>query len=68
MDFATAQTGEAAKPTTSVDRPIDLVHLARMTLGEPNLEHEVLGLFDRQAAMLRATGAFDRPGPPPPTV
>ena len=31
---------------------IDAVHLARMTLGEPSLEREVLALFDRQAAIL----------------
>jgi HPt (histidine-containing phosphotransfer) domain-containing protein len=41
--------------------PIDLAHLARMTLGEPNLEHEVLGLFDRQAAMLLARMTRERP-------
>ncbi len=36
------------------DRPIDLVHLARMTLGERSLEREVLQLFDRQATLLIA--------------
>jgi len=35
-------------------RPIDLVHLARMTLGERSLEREVLQLFDRQAMLLMA--------------
>ena len=34
------------------DRPIDLVHLARMTRGDRILEREVLQLFDRQATML----------------
>ena len=34
------------------DRPIDLVHLARMTLGERSLEREVLQLFDRQSTLL----------------
>ena len=34
------------------DRPIDLVHLARTTLGDRSLEREVLQLFDRQAALL----------------
>jgi HPt (histidine-containing phosphotransfer) domain-containing protein len=38
----------------SGQRPIDLVHLARMTLGDRSLEREVLQLFDRQAAMLIA--------------
>jgi HPt (histidine-containing phosphotransfer) domain-containing protein len=36
----------------SIERPIDLVHLARMTLGERSLEREVLELFDRQAMLL----------------
>ncbi len=36
------------------DRPIDLVHLARMTLGERSLEREVLQLFDRQSTLLVA--------------
>jgi len=31
---------------------IDAAHLARMTLGEPALEREVLALFDRQAGIL----------------
>jgi HPt (histidine-containing phosphotransfer) domain-containing protein len=39
---------------TSVERPIDLVHLARMTLGERSLEREVLELFDSQATVLLA--------------
>src|SRR3954453_21057833 len=34
------------------DRPIDLVHLARTTLGDRSLEREVLQLFDRQATLL----------------
>jgi HPt (histidine-containing phosphotransfer) domain-containing protein len=36
------------------DRPIDLVHLARMTMGDRSLEREVLQLFDRQSALLIA--------------
>jgi HPt (histidine-containing phosphotransfer) domain-containing protein len=36
------------------DRPIDLVHLARMTLGDRSLEREVLQLFDRQTSLLIA--------------
>ena len=36
------------------DRAIDLVHLARTTLGERALEREVLQLFDRQSSMLIA--------------
>lgn len=38
---------EAAPP--SFERPIDLVHLARQTLGDRDLEREVLGLFVAQA-------------------
>jgi HPt (histidine-containing phosphotransfer) domain-containing protein len=36
------------------DRPIDLVHLARTTLGDRSLEREVLHLFDRQSTLLIA--------------
>lgn len=43
-----------APPIAPVDEPIDLMHLSRMTLGDVSLEHEVLRLFDRQAAMLMA--------------
>jgi HPt (histidine-containing phosphotransfer) domain-containing protein len=42
----------SAPPISPVERPIDLEHLSRMTLGEPSLEQEVLQLFDRQAGML----------------
>jgi HPt (histidine-containing phosphotransfer) domain-containing protein len=42
-----------APPLVPVERPIDLEHLARMTLGDRALEREVLGLFVRQAGMLR---------------
>ena len=43
--------GQAAS-RASLERPIDLVHLARMTLGDRGLEREVLALFDRQATVL----------------
>src|SRR3989442_14741317 len=52
-----------APPLVPVEHSIDLAHLARMTLGEPSLEREVLSLFDRQAAMLLA-----RMGNAPPAV
>ena len=42
----------SAPPLAPIDRPIDLEHLSRMTLGERSLEREVLQLFDRQAGML----------------
>jgi HPt (histidine-containing phosphotransfer) domain-containing protein len=34
------------------DRPVDLVHLARQTLGNRDLEQEVLELFERQSMLL----------------
>src|SRR4030095_12526386 len=45
------------------DRPIDLVHLSRTTMGDPSLEREVLRLFDRQSTLLiaRARGAATPP-------
>jgi HPt (histidine-containing phosphotransfer) domain-containing protein len=43
-----------APPIAPVDEPIDLAHLSRMTLGDLNLEREVLQLFERQATMLLA--------------
>jgi HPt (histidine-containing phosphotransfer) domain-containing protein len=36
------------------DRAIDLVHLARTTLGDRGLEREVLQLFERQSTILIA--------------
>ena len=44
-------TGPSPAP---VETPIDLAHLARMTLGDASLEREVLQLYDRQAHMLLA--------------
>src|SRR3954462_4499615 len=44
------------------DRPIDLVHLARTTLGDRGLEREVLQLFDRQSALLIARMRSATPG------
>ena|ERR1700674_5198840 len=49
---ATVATQPPAR--ASIERPIDLVHLARMTLGDRGLEREVLALFDRQATILVA--------------
>jgi len=44
------------------DRPIDLVHLARTTMGDRSLEREVLQLFDRQAILLIARMRAAAPG------
>ena len=40
--------GESCIPSRS--RPVDLVHLARQTLGDRNVEQEVLGMFMQQLA------------------
>src|ERR1700676_4404900 len=53
MSQTAAVNGKAPK-LASDERPIDLVHLARMTLGDRSLEREVLQLFDRQASLLVA--------------
>jgi HPt (histidine-containing phosphotransfer) domain-containing protein len=53
MQLATLQRNEPTEAAFAPDdRPIDLVHLARMTLGERSLEREVLQLFDRQSTLL----------------
>lgn len=39
-------------PRASFERPIDLVHLARQTLGDRDLEREILNLFTVQARAL----------------
>jgi HPt (histidine-containing phosphotransfer) domain-containing protein len=53
--------GAAAPPLAPEEPAIDLAHLARMTLGDRNLECEVLDLFDRQADMLLARMANEPP-------
>jgi HPt (histidine-containing phosphotransfer) domain-containing protein len=57
----TIDSAEAPSPAPD-DRPIDLVHLARMTLGDRSLEREVLQLFDRQATLLIARMRAAAPG------
>jgi HPt (histidine-containing phosphotransfer) domain-containing protein len=54
MQLATLRSIEPTETPSLApdDRPIDLVHLARMTLGERSLEREVLQLFDRQSMLL----------------
>jgi HPt (histidine-containing phosphotransfer) domain-containing protein len=53
IELGAAIRGLAGEPPPGSDeRPIDLVHLARMTLGDRGLEREVLQLFVRQAAVL----------------
>jgi HPt (histidine-containing phosphotransfer) domain-containing protein len=52
MGLPLTAVAEPAPSRASIERPIDLVHLARMTLGDRGLEREVLALFDRQATVL----------------
>ncbi len=44
-------------PLAPVDSPLDLDHLSRMTLGDAELEQEVLAMFAEQAVRLVATMA-----------
>jgi len=39
-------------PLAPLDNPLDLDHLARMTLGDADLEHEVLAMFADQSIRL----------------
>jgi HPt (histidine-containing phosphotransfer) domain-containing protein len=41
-------------PLAPLDSPLDLDHLARMTLGDAELEHEVLAMFAEQSIRLIA--------------
>lgn len=44
-------------PLAPLDNPLDLDHLARMTLGDTELEHEVLAMFAEQSTRLIAAMA-----------
>jgi HPt (histidine-containing phosphotransfer) domain-containing protein len=60
---AASSVGMAAKLPPGKGGPaIDRQHLARMTLGEPDLEREVLTLFEKQAGMLLARMQGAAPG------
>ena len=56
MQFETLRTVDSqdAPSLAPDDRPIDLVHLSRVTMGDRALEREVLQLFDRQSSILIA--------------
>jgi HPt (histidine-containing phosphotransfer) domain-containing protein len=43
------------EPRSATSRPIDLVHLARQTMGDRSLETEILGMFARQMSGARAS-------------
>jgi HPt (histidine-containing phosphotransfer) domain-containing protein len=51
---AHVETFDAPESSTVGARPIDLVHLARQTFGERDLEGELLRLFDRQSQQILA--------------
>jgi HPt (histidine-containing phosphotransfer) domain-containing protein len=59
--LAAAVDHAMAPPLAPSEPAIDIEHLARMTLGERELEREVLDLFDRQAGMLLARMACESP-------
>jgi hypothetical protein len=52
MTQLSAAIGERSSRPASIERPIDLVHLTRTTVGERSLERELLQLFERQANLL----------------
>jgi HPt (histidine-containing phosphotransfer) domain-containing protein len=63
FELSNAAVDAVNAPSISpVDAPIDLAHLARMTLGDHSLERDVLQLFDRQAEMLMARMQGAAPG------
>jgi len=45
MGMALKQDVAIACKAAGMDKPVDLVHLARQTMGDRDLEREVLGLF-----------------------
>lgn len=45
MGMALKQDVAMACKAAGMDKPVDLVHLARQTMGDRDLEKEVLGLF-----------------------
>jgi HPt (histidine-containing phosphotransfer) domain-containing protein len=51
-EVLSTEIGEQTSGPASIERPIDLVHLARTTLGDCSLEREVLQLFEQQANLL----------------
>jgi HPt (histidine-containing phosphotransfer) domain-containing protein len=57
-----AGTGLPREPSFESIRAIDLIHLARQTLGDRDLETELLGLFRRQARQIVERLSADLPG------
>ena len=54
VSASSAQAGAGEDNAPSFERPVDLVHLARQTLGDRALEREVLALFRVQARAIFA--------------
>jgi HPt (histidine-containing phosphotransfer) domain-containing protein len=50
----TSESLSVRRPIPSAERPVDLVHLARQTMGDRSLEREVLQLFLRQSEIYLA--------------
>jgi len=46
---STAKTAETSSPMQEIRGPIDMAHLSRQTLGDNNLELEVLRMFDEMS-------------------
>jgi HPt (histidine-containing phosphotransfer) domain-containing protein len=61
LPFTSVDEGQSSS-RASLERPIDLVHLSRMTLGDRGLEREVLALFDRQATVMVSRMRSASPG------
>jgi HPt (histidine-containing phosphotransfer) domain-containing protein len=61
LPFTSVDEGQPSS-RASLERPIDLVHLSRMTLGDRGLEREVLALFDRQATVMVSRMRSASPG------
>jgi HPt (histidine-containing phosphotransfer) domain-containing protein len=57
-----AGRGRPHEPLLESSRPIDLIHLARQTMGDRDLETELLTLFRRQAAQIVERLSADIPG------
>jgi HPt (histidine-containing phosphotransfer) domain-containing protein len=55
-------TVPARDPMADRTPPIDLIHLARQTHGDRDLETELLGLFRRQAGQIMDRLSADLPG------
>lgn len=49
-----ADAAACIAPDADCGPPLDLVHLSRQTMGDEALERELLGLFDKQAALVLA--------------